>query len=179
MASNQLTIVICSLLLLPLVFPSTAAYNETAPTKPIEKKVDVVVEGMVYCQSCKYSGSWFLTGAKPIPSAKVSVICKNSNKQVTFYKAFETDAYGYFYANLDGFKMSNNVLDHPLHGCHAKLVSSPLANCSLLSNINYGLYGAPLRFKNKVLRGTHYEAVIYAAGPLAFRPAQCTPEAHV
>ncbi|KAG6763801.1 hypothetical protein POTOM_031241 [Populus tomentosa] len=179
MASNQLTIVVCSLLLLPLAFLSTAAHDETTPTKPVEKKVDVVVEGMVYCQSCKYSGSWSLTGAEPIPSAKVGVICKNFKKQVTYYKAYETNAYGYFYAQLDDFKMSNNILDHPLHGCHVKLISSSLANCSLLSNVNYGLYGAPLRFENKVLRGSHYEAVIYAAGPLAFRPAQCTPETHV
>ncbi|KAJ6432480.1 hypothetical protein OIU84_019673 [Salix udensis] len=105
MASNQLTVFICSLLLLPLlVFPSTAAHDETAPTEPMKKKVDVVVEGIVYCQSCKYSGSWSLTGAKPIPSAKVSVVCKNSNKQVSFYKTYETDAYGYFYAQLDGLQ---------------------------------------------------------------------------
>ena len=181
MASNTFTIAFCCLLLLPLAFPSVAAYDnhETAPTKPAEKKVDVVVEGMVYCQSCDHYGTWSLTGAKPIPSAKISVICKNFRNQVSYYKAYEANEHGYFYAQLDGFKMGHSILDHPLHSCHVKLVSSPLPNCSLLSNVNYGLNGASLRYDNKVLRGSHYEAVIYSAGPLAFRPAQCPPATHV
>ncbi|KAJ9175931.1 hypothetical protein P3X46_014430 [Hevea brasiliensis] len=178
MAINQLTIAICFLLLLPLAFPSISAY-ENAPTKPAEKEVDVVVEGMVYCQSCDHYGSWSFNGAEPIPSAKVSVICKNHKKQVSYYKAYETNEHGYFFAQLDGFKMENNILDHPLQSCHVKLVSSPLANCSLLSNVNYGINGAPLRYENKILRGSHYEAVIYGAGPLAFRPANCSPETRV
>ncbi|KAF2296293.1 hypothetical protein GH714_037275 [Hevea brasiliensis] len=136
----------------PVGLPSISAY-ENAPTKPAEKEVDVVVE--------------------------VSVICKNHMKQVSYYKAYETDEHGYFFAQLDGFKMENNILDHPLQSCHVKLVSSPLANCSLLSNVNYGINGAPLRYENKILRGSHYEAVIYGAGPLAFRPAHCSPETRV
>ncbi|KAJ6350401.1 hypothetical protein OIU78_006549 [Salix suchowensis] len=179
MASNQLPIAICSLLLVSVAFVSATAHYETTPTEPVEKQLDVVVEGMVYCQSCIYSGSWSLTGAEPIPSAQVSVTCKNVKKEVTYYKAFETDAHGYFYALLDEFKMSDNILDHPLHGCRVKLVSSSLANCSLPSNVNYGLYGSPLRFENKILRGSHYRAVIYAAGPLAFRQSGCPPETAV
>ncbi|KDP44722.1 hypothetical protein JCGZ_01222 [Jatropha curcas] len=155
------------------------ASYETNQAEPEEKKVDVVVEGMVYCQSCDHYGSWSFNGAKPIRSAKISVICKNHRKQVSYYKAVETDENGYFYAQLDGFKMGHSLLDHPLQSCHVKLVSSPLANCSLLSNVNYGIYGAPLRFENKILRGSHYEAVVYSAGPLAFRPAHCSPESHV
>ena len=51
MASNQLTMAIWGLLLLQLAFfPSISAY-ESAATKLVEKKVDVVVEGMVYCQA--------------------------------------------------------------------------------------------------------------------------------
>ncbi|GMN41247.1 hypothetical protein TIFTF001_010468 [Ficus carica] len=81
MARNQLIILISSLLLLPLAFPSTAA-KEDVPTKPVEKTADVVVEGVVYCQGCDRFGTWSLTGAEPIPSAKVSVICKNYRGQV-------------------------------------------------------------------------------------------------
>ncbi|KAF4380110.1 hypothetical protein CsatB_010010 [Cannabis sativa] len=175
MASHQFIILISTLLLLPLAFPSIAA-SEYVPAKPMEKEVSVVVEGVVYCQSCDQFGSWSLTGAKPIPSAKVSVVCKNYRGQVSYYKSFEADNEGYFYAQLDGFQMSHDLLDHPLQSCKVKLVSSPDEKCNLLSNINYGMYGAPLRFEDKVLRGgKHYEAVIYAAGPLAFRPNDCPP----
>lgn len=173
MARSQLAFIV-TLLLLSFVFPSISA-SEEVPTKTVEKKVDVVVEGVVYCQSCNKFGSWSLTGAKPISAAKVSVICNNHKNRVSYYKAFETNADGYFYAQLDGFKISHNLLDHPLQSCHVKLVSSPLKSCNLLTNVNYGLNGSPLRYENKRLLGNNYEAVIYAAGPLAFHPASCNP----
>ncbi|XP_050387462.1 non-classical arabinogalactan protein 30-like [Argentina anserina] len=171
MAGRQLIVLVSSLLLASLAFfPSTTAIE-------YQKKIEVVVEGMVYCQSCDHYGTWSMTGAKPIPSAKVSVICKNHNKQVSFYKAFQTNADGYFYAPLDGFKM-NHIMDHPLQACHVKPVSSPLQDCRFLSNINHGLDGAPLRYEDKRVMGNNYEAVVYSAGPLAFRPANCAPKTH-
>ena len=184
MASSQLIVLASSLLLLSLAFPTISA-NETVPgnktvpsNKTTEKKTEVVVEGIVYCQSCEHTGTWSLSGATPIPSAKVSVICKDHQDRVNFYKVFVTNPNGYFYAELDGFKMGNPLLDHPLQGCQVKLVSSPVENCNLLTNVNHGLYGAPLRYENKRLVGQTYEAVIYAAGPLAFRPAHCPFTAH-
>lgn len=174
MAHSQFTILITFLLLLQLVFSSVTA-TEYEPTKPMEKRTEVVVEGMVYCQSCEHFGTWSLSGAEPLPSAKASVICKNHKDQVSYYKVFETNNRGYFYGLLEGFKISHTILDHPLHSCHVKLVSSLHENCSLLSNVNYGLYGAPLRYENKRIMGKSYEKVIYSAGPLAFRPAHCTP----
>ncbi|KAK9277903.1 hypothetical protein L1049_027460 [Liquidambar formosana] len=179
MASSQLLIVISSLLLFTFVFSSATAAADGIPTKTAEKKVDVVVEGMVYCQSCEQFGTWSLTGAEPIPSAKVSVICKDHKDRVSYYKVFETDGNGYFYGQLEGFKMDNYLLDHPLQSCHVKPVSSPIEKCNLLSNVNYGLDGSPLRYENKRLMGKNYEAVIYAAGPLAFRPAHCPPTTHL
>ncbi|MED6156797.1 hypothetical protein PIB30_017791 [Stylosanthes scabra] len=137
---------------------------------------EVVVEAMVYCQSCDHIGTWSLSEAKAVGSAKVSVTCKNQKGQVFYYKVFDTDKNGYLYAQLEGFKMQHYILDHPLHSCYVKLVWSPLESCGLLSNVNYGLSGAPLRYENKRLHGgggSNYEAVIYAAGPLAFRPTNC------
>ncbi|XP_044507848.1 non-classical arabinogalactan protein 30 [Mangifera indica] len=174
MASNNFRIIVSSLLLLSLVFPSMAG-NENTPA--VGKTVDVVVEGMVYCQSCKHYGTWSLSEAEPIASAKVSVVCKNEKDQVSYYKAFQTNDNGYFYAQLAGFKMNNYLVEHPLQSCTVKLVSSPLENCSLLSNVNYGMYGAPLQYEGKRLFGKSYEAVIYAAGPLAFRPSNCPTRA--
>ncbi|GAV88079.1 Pollen_Ole_e_I domain-containing protein [Cephalotus follicularis] len=155
------------LLLLSLAFPSVVAHDNT--TKPVEKHTDLVVEGMVYRQSCDHYRTWSLSDA----SAKLSVICKNQKNQVSYYKAFKTNDEGYFYAHLAGFKMTHYLSDHPLQSCHVKLVSSPLENCSSLSNVNEALNGAPLRYENKVLKGRNHEAVIYAAGPLAFSPSQC------
>ncbi|XVE52464.1 hypothetical protein DITRI_Ditri02bG0123700 [Diplodiscus trichospermus] len=174
MASSHLAVFISSLLLLPLAFPSIAAYGDI----PEDKKTEVVVEGMVYCQSCDNYGSWSLSKAQTISSAKVSVICKNNEGQVSFYKAFETDGNGYFFAELEGFQMSHPLLDHPLQSCRVKLVSSPLDYCNLLSNINDGMYGSPLRFESKRLHRKDYQVVIYAAGPLAFRPAHCPAPTH-
>lgn len=172
MAISQLQVV-ASLLVLSLAYTSISAY-EHVPAKPVEKHVDVVVEGTVFCQSCQHHGSWSLNGAKPISKATISVICKDHRKRVSFYKAFETDSHGYFYAKLEGFKMANPFLDHPLHSCRVKLVSSPREDCNFLTNVNYGLNGAPLRYEGKGLAGSTYAAIVYAAGPLAFRPAHCT-----
>jgi hypothetical protein len=170
MANTYFTII--SLLLLLVAF----SYTQTSEATPYttEKKIDVVVETTVYCQSCEHSGTWSLIGAKPIPSAKVSITCKTHRGHVSYYKVFETDKNGYLYAQLEGFKMQNYILDHPLHSCFVKPVWSPLEGCSLLANVNYGLNGSPLRYENKRLHGSKYQAVIYAAGPLAFHPPDCS-----
>ncbi|XP_027368520.1 non-classical arabinogalactan protein 30-like [Abrus precatorius] len=165
------TFILCVLLLVVGV-PYIEAGEVTS--KATEKKIEVVVEAMLYCQRCDNFGTWSLSGAKPIPSAKVSVTCKNHKGQVSYYKVFETDQNGYLYAQLEGFKMQHYILDHPLHSCYVKPVWSPLESCNLLSNVNYALNGAPLRYENKRLHASNYEAVIYAAGPLAFRPSDCS-----
>ncbi|KAI3458511.1 hypothetical protein Pfo_015174 [Paulownia fortunei] len=177
MASNQLISVIPFLCLSLAIHLTTAHEPVPQPPKLAEKAVDVVVEGAVYCQSCEHYGTWTLTGAKPIEAATISVICKDHRNRISFYKACETDKNGYFYAQLKGFKMSHSFLDHPLHSCKVKLVSSPLKTCNLLTNVNYGLYSTPLRYEDKRIAGTNYKAVIYAAGPLAFHPAHCAPKA--
>ncbi|KAH6802274.1 Pollen Ole e 1 allergen and extensin family protein [Perilla frutescens var. frutescens] len=177
MASRQLLVIIPFLFLSLVPHLANADEPATQPPKPAEKVVDVVVEGVVYCQRCEHHGTWILSGAKPIQQATISVICKDHRNRISYYKAFETDKNGYFYAQLKGFKMSHSFLDHPLHSCKVKLVSSPLKTCNLLTNVNYGLYGAPLRYEDKRIVGNNYEAVIYAAGPLAFRPDHCAPKA--
>ncbi|AES71211.1 hypothetical protein MtrunA17_Chr3g0113941 [Medicago truncatula] len=164
MAATHFTIF--SLLLLIVAF--------SYATEATIEKIDVVVETTVYCQTCEHSGTWSLNGAKPIPSAKVSVTCKNHKGHVSYYKVFQTDKNGYLYAQLEEFKMQHDILDHPLHACFVKPIWSPLEGCSLLANVNYGLNGSPLRYENKILRGRRYEAVIYAAGPLAFHPPDCS-----
>ncbi|KAK9159160.1 hypothetical protein Scep_005734 [Stephania cephalantha] len=157
----------------PILFLVWAVEGDDASYGDAEEKVEVVVEGVVSCQSCEAYGTWSLADSKPISNAKVSVICKNHKDNISYYKVFPTDESGYFYAQLNEFKMDNNILDHPLHSCRVHLVSSPLPTCNHLTNINYGIDGAPLRYNNKRLFGENYEAVIYSVGPFAFRPAQC------
>ncbi|XP_051143557.1 non-classical arabinogalactan protein 30 [Andrographis paniculata] len=170
MATTPNTLLIPLLLL--LLNPTTAT---STPPKAAVPPVVPVVEGIVYCQKCLTYGTWSLTAAEPIASATVGVICKDHRRRVSYYKACKTDDNGYFWAELKGFKMHNYFLDHPLHSCSVRLVSSPLKTCNVLTNINYGLNGAPLRYEDKKIMEKNYEAVVYAAGPLAFRPAVCVP----
>ncbi|GAB4831970.1 hypothetical protein Ancab_005987 [Ancistrocladus abbreviatus] len=178
---SQQTVAILSLLFLTLTFSSVNAYGESKPTEmpkyPVKKAspeaIDVVVEGIVYCQSCNYTGTWSFNEAVPISGAKISVICRNYRERVSYYNVFTTADGGYFYANLKGYEMKHPLLDHPLQSCVVKLVSSPLDNCNAFSNVNYGINGAGLRYETKRLIRDNYEAVIYAAGPLAFKPDNC------
>ncbi|CAN1172925.1 Non-classical arabinogalactan protein 31 [Linum perenne] len=167
-ANNHLitaSISICSLLLLLLQTSATDQEQQHAPAATQKIISAVVVEGIVYCQKCQYSGS--LTAAEPISYAAVNVLCRNSHHLVTFHKVYTADEHGYFYAKLDGF------YGNPLQGCTVKLVSSPLQACNVPTDINSGPYGATLRFEHKVYKYPPYETVIYAAGPLAFRPSKC------
>ncbi|KAL6123531.1 hypothetical protein ACLB2K_076053 [Fragaria x ananassa] len=143
MASKQLILVASSFLLIAL------ALSPSANAHPPKPEVHVVVEGMVYCQSC----------------------------QVGYYKTFQANANGYVYAELEGNKM-NRALDYPLQNCKVKLVSSPLQKCNLATNVNFGLDGAHLRSEGKSYTSPNYNAVIYAAGPFAFRPAHCPYTTH-
>ncbi|KAI8540131.1 hypothetical protein RHMOL_Rhmol09G0238300 [Rhododendron molle] len=53
------------------------------PAKPMQKKVDVVVEGVTYCQSCDYYEipSHQEPSAALIAAAEVNIICKKSRSQ--------------------------------------------------------------------------------------------------
>ncbi|KAK6135785.1 hypothetical protein DH2020_030480 [Rehmannia glutinosa] len=179
MASIQLTA-----LIIPFLFLSLSTAEELLPllplplpqpSKQVEKFKDVVVEGLVLCQSCEQYGTDDVDGAKPIEAATVRVICKFRRNGFVYDKTFETDKNGYFYGELKDLKISS--LEQPLRSCKVKLVSSPLSTCNLLTNVHNGLNGAPLRYEDKKITGTNYEAVVYAAGPLAFAPANCAPKA--
>ncbi|KAL9231447.1 hypothetical protein vseg_006677 [Gypsophila vaccaria] len=178
MKNTQNFILVSSVLLLALAFNAASAeYSVTSPpSRPYTKKANVVVEGMVYCQSCDYSGTWNLDDSEPIAGAKISVICKNYRGRISYYKSFITSDEGYFYAHLDGFGMRHPFLDHPLQACAVKLVDSPLRTCDVFTNINYGIKGAALRYENKKIITENYDAIIYSAGPLAFRPEHCPPK---
>lgn len=162
-------------------FPSTSAKTpvEIDNSKAPNKNIHVVVEGMVYCQSCNQMGSWKVSHDNPIRDASVSIFCRgDDNGGVNFYKTFNTNAGGYFYAELKGFKISKDSLDVPINSCYVRVVSSPNVYCNYPTNVDYGFsgLGSPLRYQDKTISGgDHYQAVVYSAGPLAFRPVDCSP----
>ncbi|KAK1264767.1 hypothetical protein QJS04_geneDACA010639 [Acorus gramineus] len=158
------------LLLLSLLLPSLALAFRRPETTPTP--LDVIIEGTVRCQSCAYIGSWSLTSSKPISSAKVGIACKDHKNRVRFYQSFKTDNNGYFYAPLKGL-----VVKDVVKACSVKLLASADQGCNVLTNVNYGIGGASLRFEKRLLLGGKSYAV-YAAGPLAFRPATCAPVVH-
>ncbi|KAK1285898.1 hypothetical protein QJS10_CPB20g00250 [Acorus calamus] len=154
------------ILLLLSLLPSLALtfrHPETTPTPPLRRQS---------AASCAYIGSWSLTSSKPISSAKVGIACKDHKNRVGFYQSFKTDNNGYFYAPLKGL-----VVKDVVKACSVKLLASADQGCNVLTNVNDGIGGAPLRFEKRLLLGGKSYAV-YAAGPLAFRPATCAPVVH-
>ena len=115
----------------------------------------------------------------PISDASVSVFCRgDDNGGVNFYKTFNTNKQGYFYAELKGFKISKDSLDVPINSCYVRVVSSPNVYCNYPTNVDYGFsgLGSPLKYQDKTLSyKDRYQAVVYSAGPLAFRPVYCSP----
>lgn len=164
MATQQLSLI--SPLLLLLLLPFAAAHGSTEALYKMKKTIDVVVEG------------WFIASTTPIKSARVGVSCKDDKGRVSFYNSFTRDTYGHFYAPLRALKMKHDYSDHPLQACTVHLLSSPHPQCNLLSNVNSGIDGSPLRYEKKRLSSENYEVVLYAAGPLAFRPSNCPPKIH-
>lgn len=111
MATQQLSLF--SPLLLMLLLLPFAADGSNEASHEIKKTIDVVVEGVVYCQSCDHAGTMSLIGATPIEFGRVGVSCKDHKGRVSFYKVFTTDAYGYFYVPLQDFKMSTTIWTTP------------------------------------------------------------------
>ncbi|KAL1825233.1 hypothetical protein DCAR_0313367 [Daucus carota subsp. sativus] len=178
MAINfKLSFILSLVLLVSALAFSTAA--EAEGSKAPKKNINVVVEGMVYCQSCKQIGSWKVSHNNPIYDASVSVFCRgDDNGGVNYYKTFNTNTEGYFYAELKGFKISEDSLDVPINSCYVRVVSSPNVYCNYPTNVDYGFsgLGSPLKYENKTISyKDRYKAVVYAAGPLAFRPVDCSP----
>lgn len=150
----------------------------TPPPPPAHQsdKVLVRVEGKVYCQSCEHRNSWSLDGARPLRGAEVSVTCRDAKNRAAWWRLAVADESGYFLAEFGVTRASDFLGADPRGACYARLLSSPDRKCDGLTNINAGMVGAPLRDEGKRWPGQGYDNVVYAAGPLAFRPANCPPK---
>ncbi|XP_062233144.1 proline-rich protein 1-like [Phragmites australis] len=153
--------------------PATPAPVPSPPAAHGDKKLVVMrVEG----QSCAHRGSQCLDGAAPLPGAKVSVTCRDRKNRVMAWRSPVADGNGYFRADFGVERARDYFMEDPREACFVRLLSSPDAKCNGITNINHGMEGAPLRDEGKRWTGqVGYENVVYAAGPLAFKPASCVP----
>jgi hypothetical protein len=167
--------------------PTPAPYSpQPATPKPAahgghdEKKLVVVrVEGLVLCQSCAARGSQSLDGAAPLPGAQVLVTCRDRKNRVMAYRRGVADHNGYFHAEFGVERADDFWAKDPRGACFARLLSSPDARCNGVTNVHGGMEGAPLRDEGKQWTDARgFRNVVYAAGPLAFRPGKCAPTYH-
>ncbi|KAG0468167.1 hypothetical protein HPP92_017495 [Vanilla planifolia] len=163
-----------------LLFSFLSSFAYTQPSTSSESygklKDSVVVEGMVYCQNCNHAGSWSLDGAKPLAAARVGISCRDHKGRPQFYKVFQADGNGYYYAPIQGEQGEESYRkEKKIGACRIHLLSSPDDNCNLLTNINMGIAGAAVGKEKKVLKREGYDVIVHAAPPLAFRSANCSP----
>lgn len=151
------------------VFPAAAADVEA------QKKVVVAVEGLVSCQDCGSVGTWNLAGAKPLPSARVSITCRDHRNRVVLYKSAAADDNGYVFVELYTTTMRGGYFD-PVEACGVRLLVSSDIRCDRPTDVNNGVRGAQLRYENTTISGQYADIDVYVAGPLAFMPAQCPPK---
>lgn len=169
-----------------LATPKPSAPYTPPPPSPAQghddekKKLVVVrVEGVVLCQSCAKRGSQSLAGAAPLPGAKVTVTCRDWKNRVMAYRRAVADSNGYFHAEFGVQPADKYWKANPRGACFVRLLSSPDAECNVVTNILGGMEGAPLRDEGKRWTdGRGFRNVVYAAGPLAFRPRKCAPTYH-
>ncbi|CAO2161169.1 unnamed protein product [Urochloa humidicola] len=177
-------------------FPPLAAPYSPPPSPPVaphtpppaapayggdkKKKLVVVrVEGLVLCQSCAKRGSQSLDGAAPLPGARVTVTCRDRKNRVMAWRAPAADYNGYFHAEFGVERAGDFLGEDPREACFVRLLSSPDAKCNGVTNVNGGLEGARIRDEGKRWEDDRgIENVVYAAGPLAFKPGMCVPTRH-
>ncbi|KEH30305.1 hypothetical protein MtrunA17_Chr4g0033381 [Medicago truncatula] len=135
--------------------PPTHSPSPLSPT-PVPRSV-MVIRGVVYVKSCKYSGLDTLKEAKPLLGAVVKLQCNN-----TKYKLDETDKDGHF--SLVGPKI---ITIYTAKQCNVVLVSAP--HGLKPSKLHDGISGAILRPKRRfVSKGVPF--ILFATQPLAFEP---------
>ncbi|MCO5582912.1 hypothetical protein L7F22_036815 [Adiantum nelumboides] len=134
--------------------------SEVAPTS-------ISVEGEVVCLDCKYVGTGMpLTDAKPLAGAEVKLVCRTGVS--FFYTTASTDSNGFFLILVPYFDFQKFT---PGEDCMAFSVSSPLKDCSTVTDINSGKTGSPLRAIPTFAPSSN---LMYSAGPFAFAPKLCS-----
>lgn len=92
--------------------------------------------------------------------------CKNKNKKNSFVEKGKTDKNGYF------FFMPPKLSKSESHKCKVSLVSSPLAKCSIPTNLHGGASGAILMKRPSTVPIKRLPFQLYTVGPFAFEPSK-------
>ncbi|CAI9760187.1 unnamed protein product [Fraxinus pennsylvanica] len=146
----------------PVVKPPS--HPPVKPPPPTRKAV--AVQGVVYCKSCKYRGVGTLIGASPLAGAVVKLQCNNTKWGLV--EQTKTDKNGYFL-----FKPAK-LTTAAFHKCKVFLISSPLATCSVPTNMGNGAFGAILIPSRKPpVKPLPFQ--LFTVGPFAFEPAKKVP----
>ncbi|KAK4787843.1 hypothetical protein SAY86_011676 [Trapa natans] len=122
----------------------------------------IIVNGLVYCKSCKYKGKNSLGGATPIQGAVVQLVCKNTKKKLV--QTAKTNQNGYFILTAP-----KTISSYAYSKCTVTLVSSPLSSCNKPSILNGGKSGALLK-PRKSFEINKVPYTLYSVGPFAFEP---------
>ncbi|MCO5598233.1 hypothetical protein L7F22_052325 [Adiantum nelumboides] len=110
-----------------------------------------------------------LTKAKPIAGAKVKLACQTGPRYKSFFYATATsDANGFFLISVPHFDFRQFS---PVDDCVVILVSSPVKDCSTVTDINMGKTGGVLR---PIPIFAPSDNLMFSVGPFAFAPKQCS-----
>ncbi|XP_039115888.1 non-classical arabinogalactan protein 30-like [Dioscorea cayenensis subsp. rotundata] len=104
-------------------------------------KLLISVEGVVYCQFCKFPGYDKVLNASPLRGALAKLVCYNKKEKHGVVVTTKTDRKGYFL--IQSYKLSG----FQARSCKV-VVTSPLKVCSKLVHP-----GLPLRFERVVNMG--------------------------
>ncbi|KQK02819.1 non-classical arabinogalactan protein 30 [Brachypodium distachyon] len=168
--------ILLSLLALATANNDNAGYSNPQPQTPNNNKLFLRIEGLILCQPCAHRNSQCLDAATPIPNAQVTVTCRDPKNRVKTSRVAKADAQGYFLAEIGVADGKQEFYEgDPSKACFVRLLSSPDKGCNDLTNVRYGIEGAELRDEGKRWVADGVENVVYAAGPLAFRPRSCAP----
>ncbi|KAL6567401.1 hypothetical protein OROGR_001069 [Orobanche gracilis] len=142
--------------------PSRSPAN---PPRYILSRKMVAVQGVVFCKSCKFRGFETLMGGAPLAGAVVKLQCNNTKYGLV--EQSKTDKNGYF------FFMPHKLTTAAFHKCKIFLVSSPVAACSVPTNLHGGSAGASLIPTARAPVKAPFQ--LFSVGPFAFEPHKKLP----
>ncbi|WVZ99353.1 hypothetical protein U9M48_044674 [Paspalum notatum var. saurae] len=152
--------------------PSTAP----APSPPPPVQPVIVVQGVIYCKSCRLRGYNSGMDASPLPNATASLVCygdEESKYRVLNQTSTATDKNGYFLVMVYDVDMFDR------HSCRLYLRSSPTRLCAkpfIPSNAKLGLTLVRDQSTTVLPRGAR--GVFHAKTALMYAPAtagKCPP----
>ncbi|KAL6851631.1 hypothetical protein ACP4OV_020195 [Aristida adscensionis] len=154
----------------PAPVPSPSSYSPPPRIQPV-----IVVQGVIYCKSCKLNGYNSDMDASPLPNATAALVCyggEGTKYRVLNQTSTPSDATGYFVVMVYDLEMFDR------HSCRLYLRSSPTRLCAapfVPSNPKLGLtvVREQVGLLPRGVRGVYHPrtALMYSPG----RGGKCPP----